>query len=74
MYLEVDSQDAENYVSSLLNTRSSDHHRDSSRLSFDDVILLLTVFEMLLCSVFGCVFILPFYFTTLILSRCEILF
>ena len=47
-------------------------------LSFDDVIILLTVFEML-WSVFlsvlqGCVFILPFYYTTLILSSCEILF
>ena len=47
-------------------------------LSFDDVIILLTVFEML-CSVFlsvlqGCVFILPVYYTTLILSCCEILF
>ena len=52
-------------------------HIDSS--SFDDVIIFLTVFEMLLCSVFlsalqGCVVILPFYYTTLILSCCEILF
>ena len=51
-------------------------HIDS--LSFDDVIMLLTVFEML-CTVFlsvlqGCVFILIFYYTTLILSCCKILF
>ena len=49
-------------------------HIDSS--SFDDVIIILTVFEMfsLLSVLQGCVFILPFYYTTLILSRCEILF
>ena len=51
-------------------------HIDS--VSFDDVIILLTVFEMLrlvfLSVLQGCVFILPFYYTTLTLSCCEILF
>ena len=50
-------------------------HIDSS--SFDDVIIFLTVFEMLLCflsALQGCVVILPFYYTTLILSFCEIVF
>ena len=51
-------------------------HIDS--LSFDDAIVLLTVFEMLrlvfLSVLQGRVFILPFYCTTLILSCCEMLF
>ena len=51
-------------------------HIDS--LSFDDAIVLLAVFGMLhlvfLSALQGHVFILPFYYTTLILSCCEILF
>ena len=48
-------------------------HIDS--LYFDDAIVFLTVFEMLrlvfLSVLQDCVFILPFYHTTLILSCCE---
>ena len=50
-------------------------HIDS--LSFDNVIIILTVWNVmfsLLSVLQGCVFILPFYYTTLILSCCEILF
>ena len=51
-------------------------HIDS--LSFHDAIVLLTVFEMsrlvFLSVLQGCVIILPFYYITLILSCCEILF
>ena len=42
------------------------------------MIIFLTVFEMLrlvfLSELQVCVFILPFYYTTLFLSCCEILF
>ena len=43
----------------------------------DDVIILLTVFEMLLCvlsALQGYVFMLPFCYTAMFLSCCEILF
>ena len=51
-------------------------HIDS--LPLGDAIILLTVFEMLrlvfLSVLQSCVFILPFYYTTLILTCCEKLF